>query len=286
MKTILLLAFFSLYLPVAGVINTASASQKNTEQALPGNSQKITGKVTELITSAGFVYVEIDTGVEKVWVAGPDSTTLKKGDMTAFTTETQMQNFYSKSLQRNFSVIYFTKRFIFDKESPATANQRVTAKATTKTSAVASGEVQVGEKLREIKLDGLNGASKKFSDFNGKPLIINVWASWCGPCRAEMSSLKNLAQRYNGKQFNLIGVSTDDYRNRAESFIKQTDITFENFLDHKLQLEKMLGATTLPLTVFVDEHGYVLAKVRGAREWDKPEIIDAISEVLRVELNN
>ncbi len=101
-----------------------------------------------------------------------------------------------------------------------------------------------------------------------------------------MASLKNLAQRYNGKQFNLIGVSTDDYRNRAESFIKQTDISFENFMDHKLQLEKMLGATTLPLTVFVDEHGYVLAKVRGAREWDKPEIIDAIGEVLRVELNN
>ena len=286
MKTILLLAFFSLYLPVAGVINTACASQKNIEQALPANPQKITGKVTQLITSAGFAYVEVDTGVEKVWVAGPDSTTLKKGDMTAFTTEMRMQNFYSKSLERNFSVIYFTKRLVTENESLAIANQRVKSKATSTTPAVTQGEVRVGEKLREMKLDGLNGTSKKFSDFKGKPLIINVWASWCGPCRAEMASLKNLAQRYNGKQFNLIGVSTDDYRNRAESFIKQTDISFENFMDHKLQLEKMLGATTLPLTVFVDEHGYVLAKVRGAREWDKPEIIDAISEVLRVELNN
>jgi len=146
------------------------------------------------------------------------------------------------------------------------------------------GEVEVGGYLSETTLDGLNGRTKTFSDFKGKPLIINVWASWCGPCRAEMGSLERLVQRYNGKEFNVIGVSTDDYRKAAVAFIKQTAITFENFLDSKLLLENMLGANTIPLTILVDADGRVLGKVRGAYEWDNPKTIDAIGEMFHLEL--
>jgi len=158
------------------------------------------------------------------------------------------------------------------------------------------GEVKVGSYLRETTLQGFNGNSKKFSDFRGKPLIIkfsdfrgkpliiNVWASWCGPCRAEMASLERLAQRYNGKEFNIIGISTDDYTNAAEAFIKQTEITFENFLDSKLLLENMLGANTIPLTILISANGRVLEKVRGAYVWDDPETIEAIGEALHIKL--
>ena len=147
-----------------------------------------------------------------------------------------------------------------------------------------AGEVKVGDVLREATLDGLNGKTKKFSDFKGKPLIINVWASWCGPCRAEMGSLEMLAQRYNGKQINIIGISTDDYRNKAETFIKQEKLSFENFLDSKLLLENMLGANTLPLTILVDANGRVLAKIRGAHEWDGINAIDAIEATFHIKL--
>ena len=146
------------------------------------------------------------------------------------------------------------------------------------------GEVKSGGYLRPAMLNGLNVKSKKLSDFKGKPLMINIWASWCGPCRAEIGSLERLAQRYNGKQFNLIGISTDDYRNRADTFIKQTNITFENFLDSKLFLENMLGANTIPLTIFVDANGRVLEKVRGSYEWDSPIAIDAIGKAFNIKL--
>ena len=135
-------------------------------------------------------------------------------------------------------------------------------------------------------MNGLNGKNKKLSDFKGKPLIINVWASWCGPCRAEMASLERLVKRYNGKEFNVIGISTDDYHNKAKAFIKQTGITFENFLDSKLILENMLGAKTIPLTILVDDQGRVLEKVRGTREWDEPKIIDAIGGVFNIKLKH
>jgi thiol-disulfide isomerase/thioredoxin len=147
------------------------------------------------------------------------------------------------------------------------------------------GEVEIGGYLREATLQGLVGKSKKFSDYKGKPLIINVWASWCGPCRREMGSLQRLARRYGGKQFNVIGISTDDDGDAAARFIKKSKITFDNFLDSKVFLENMLGANTIPLTILVDAQGKVLEKARGAYEWDSPEVVDAIGKAFRIKLN-
>jgi len=148
------------------------------------------------------------------------------------------------------------------------------------------GEVKIGDHLREATLQGLNGKTVKFSDYRGKPLIINVWASWCGPCRSEMGSLERLANRYNGKEFNLIGISTDDNGNAAAAFIKKSDISFDNFLDNNVFLENMLGANTIPLTVLVDANGRVLQKAYGAYEWDNPDIIDAIGEIFNIKLKH
>ena len=290
--SILLLACFSIYLLNAGVINTVYAAQKNTKEALQNDPHNIYGKVTDVITAPGYTYAEVDTGKEKVWAVAPVVTPLKKGDMIAFSTEMPMQNFHSKAIGRDFSIIYFIKRFITDKETSTITSphgqskQQQIIKPATTTFSGTPGEVEIGSYLREATLDGLNGSTKKFSGFKGKPLIINVWASWCGPCRAEMGSLERLAHRYNGKEFNVIGISTDDYRNKAEAFIKNTAITFENFLDNKLLLENMLGANTIPLTILVDADGRVLEKVRGSREWDSPKTIDAIGEVFHIKLKH
>ncbi len=148
------------------------------------------------------------------------------------------------------------------------------------------GEVEIGSYLREAELQGLFGKSKKFSDYKGKPLIINVWASWCGPCRAEMGSLQRLARRYNGKQFNIIGISTDDDRRAAVEFIKKSKVTFDNFIDSNVFLENMLGADSIPLTVLVDAQGRVLEKARGSFEWDSPEIVEAIAQVFQIKLKH
>lgn len=146
------------------------------------------------------------------------------------------------------------------------------------------GEVEVGGYLREATLHGFSGNSRKFSDFRGKPMIINVWASWCSPCRAEMGSLEQLSRRFGGKQFNIIGISTDDDASAAAAFIKQSQITFENYLDSKVFLENMLGASTIPLTILVDAKGRVLMKVHGIRQWDSPELLELIAKTFGVKL--
>ena len=150
--------------------------------------------------------------------------------------------------------------------------------------AATPGEVGVGGLLREAPLYGFAGDFRQLSELRGKPLLINVWASWCRPCRAEMGSLERLSRRYGGKQLNIIGISTDDDADAAAEFIMKSGITFDNYLDSKLVLENMLGANTIPLTVLVDAHGRVVQKIRGSRAWDSRESLELIGKALRVKM--
>ena len=142
-------------------------------------------------------------------------------------------------------------------------------------------EVPIGGVLREATLRGLNGPPRKLSEFLGRPLIINVWASWCGPCRAEMASLERLAWLEESHDLTIIGISTDDYEERALAALNDSNATITHFIDSNLSMEKMLGASRLPLTVLVAADGRVLDRIYGAREWDGPAALAHIERVLR-----
>src|SRR5665647_1197283 len=150
--------------------------------------------------------------------------------------------------------------------------------------ATTPGEVEVGGTLREATMQGLTGPARKLSEFRGKPLIINVWASWCGPCQAEMGSLERLARSKGGKQFTVIGISTDDYPEAAQAFLKRYRTSFSHFIDNRLLLENMLGADHLPLTLLVDAQGRVLGKYVGAKEWDSPEALKIVGKAFHINL--
>ncbi|OGB41309.1 MAG: thiol-disulfide isomerase [Burkholderiales bacterium RIFOXYC2_FULL_59_8] len=143
------------------------------------------------------------------------------------------------------------------------------------------GEVPVGSVLREATMRGLNGPDRKLSAFRGKPLIINVWASWCPPCIAEMGSLERLAWSELGLQFTVIGISTDDYPENAKGFLTKSHATLNHYIDRQLELENMFGANRLPLTLLVDAKGRVLSKITGAREWDSPQAQQLIRTTFR-----
>jgi thiol-disulfide isomerase/thioredoxin len=145
------------------------------------------------------------------------------------------------------------------------------------------GEVPVGGIVRDTPMQGLTGHSLLLSEYRGKPLIINVWASYCPPCLAEMGSLERLWQRY-GDQLNVIGISIDDYPDRAKAFLAKAKTTFPHYIDHKLNLENMLGANSIPLTLLIDAQGRVLQKIRGAREWDSPDAVKAIGQTYKIKM--
>ena len=123
---------------------------------------------------------------------------------------------------------------------------------------------------------GLIGPQRSLSSYRGRPLIVNVWASWCGPCRAESASLERLSWSEAGSRYVVIGISIDDDRNAALKWLRHSNATVSHYIDSRLTLEHMLGASSIPLTVLVDAGGRVVARFRGARQWDSIESIRMI----------
>lgn len=138
--------------------------------------------------------------------------------------------------------------------------------------------IAVGRVLPDVVMNGLNGPHRSLSSFRGRPLIINVWASWCGPCRSEAASLERLAWSDAGGKYTVIGISTDDYRDRALTWLRQSNATLSHYIDSAPDwpLEHMLGASAIPVTVLVDANGRVVARFQGARQWDSAESIRTI----------
>jgi thiol-disulfide isomerase/thioredoxin len=140
----------------------------------------------------------------------------------------------------------------------------------------APAPVAPGQRLPDVVMAGLNGPPRSLSSYRGRPLIINVWASWCGPCRAEAASLERLAWSEAGSRYVVIGISIDDDRNAALKWLRHSNATVSHYIDSRLTLEHMLGASTIPLTVFVDSGGRVVARFNGARQWDSVESVRTI----------
>ena len=109
--------------------------------------------------------------------------------------------------------------------------------------ATTPGEVAVGGTLREATMQGLTGPAQKLSHYKGQALLINVWASWCGPCREEMPSLERLTHRKGAKPLVVIGITTDDYPDKARGFLRQAKTTFPHFIDQRLVLETCWAPT-------------------------------------------
>jgi thiol-disulfide isomerase/thioredoxin len=138
--------------------------------------------------------------------------------------------------------------------------------------------VAVGHVLPDVVMAGLNGPPKSLSSYRGRPLIINVWASWCSPCRKEAASLERLAWSKAGSRYTVIGISNDDDRNAALQWLRQSNATISHYIDTgpRWTLEHMLGASSIPVTVLVDAGGRVVARFQGARDWDSAESIRLI----------
>jgi thiol-disulfide isomerase/thioredoxin len=139
-------------------------------------------------------------------------------------------------------------------------------------------EAALGEQLPAMTLRGLNGPALSLASLRGRPLLINVWASWCEPCREEMTSLERLAWRNGGRDFAIIGISTDDDAQQALTLLRNTHATISHFIDVRQQMEALLGASGIPVTVLVDGRGRVLARIYGAQQWDSPSALQLLHD--------
>ena len=96
-----------------------------------------------------------------------------------------------------------------------------------------------------------------------------------------MAFLDRLAWLELARQFSIIGISTDDDPAQASAWLERSHATINQFIDTKLEMENMLGASRIPLTVLIDADGRVVDKIYGAREWDSPESLQLICKAFR-----
>ena len=143
---------------------------------------------------------------------------------------------------------------------------------------VAPAPVAVGRHLPDVVMAGLNGPRRSLASYRGRPLIINVWASWCGPCRAEAASLERLASSKAGSRYVVIGISTDDDRTAALTWLRYSKAKLSHYIDSgpSWTLEHPPPPSSIPVTVLVDAGGRVVARFPGARQWDSVESIQMI----------
>jgi peroxiredoxin len=127
--------------------------------------------------------------------------------------------------------------------------------------------LEIGEMAPEIELPQVDGSILKLSDLRGKVVLIDFWASWCGPCRAEFPNVKNLYARFKSEGFEIYGVSLDKDRPSWVSSINSLGLTWKQVSDLKFWAcapAKTYKVSGIPFTVLIDKEGKIIAKnLRG-----------------------
>jgi cytochrome c biogenesis protein CcmG/thiol:disulfide interchange protein DsbE len=116
-------------------------------------------------------------------------------------------------------------------------------------------------------------------DLHGKTVILNFWASWCGPCVEEMPSLLQLQQRFKDKGVTVVGVSIDVDRDAYHKFLKDYKIDFVTVRDPDQKTSAVYGSFKWPETYIIDRNGIVRRKFIGAVDWGQPEIVDFLNKL-------
>lgn len=109
----------------------------------------------------------------------------------------------------------------------------------------------------DFTLTARDGQPVSLSDLKGQVVMINFWATWCGPCRQEMPLLEQLYTRYEGLGFTLLGVNVEEHSKDAEVFLKETPVTFPILFDPENGVSKLYDVSAMPSTVLVDRSGNV-----------------------------
>ena len=135
----------------------------------------------------------------------------------------------------------------------------------------------------DFRLQGADGKPHALSDFRGKVVLLNVWATWCAPCRKEMPALDRLQQTLGGAEFEVVALSIDGGGAAAvRRFYDEIGIrSLALYVDPTMAASGKLRTVGIPTTLLLDREGRERWRKTGPAEWDSPEIIESLRAKLR-----
>ncbi|MEJ1962497.1 MAG: TlpA disulfide reductase family protein [Gammaproteobacteria bacterium] len=128
----------------------------------------------------------------------------------------------------------------------------------------------------DFVLDSNTGKPVKLSGYKGQVVMINFWATWCGPCREEMPLLESIYKQYKNKNFTLLSVNVEPDSKGATDWLKKTPVTFPVLFDVKSDVSNLYKVAVMPSSYFVDKKGNLRVIHRGYKSGDENEYMSSI----------
>lgn len=142
-------------------------------------------------------------------------------------------------------------------------------------------------RLPDLAFEDAEGKAKKLSDWRGKTVLLNLWATWCVPCRKEMPALNELQAKLGGKDFDVVAVNIDTRDlEKPKNFLKDGNLTrLGYFADHKAKVFQDLKAAGralgMPTSVLIDAQGCEIATIAGPAEWASDDAVKLIKAAMQ-----
>src|SRR5947207_15363160 len=122
---------------------------------------------------------------------------------------------------------------------------------------------------RDFKVAALDGGRLNLAELKGKVVFLNLWATWCGPCKEEMPAMERLWRRYKANGLIVVALSMDAQGARVvKPFVDQARFSYPIGLDPKMEVAQLYGPRAVPATFIIDRSGNLFAFALGPREWD------------------
>jgi thiol-disulfide isomerase/thioredoxin len=132
----------------------------------------------------------------------------------------------------------------------------------------------------DFSLKDLSGQEQNLGSYAGKVVFLNFWATWCGPCRAEIPSMEELYLKLGDEGFVIIAVNSQEAGEQVADFVENIGMSFPVLLDTDGRVGAAYSIRAIPTTYIIDPQGYILGRMVGTRDWSTPEIISLVRDLL------
>lgn len=154
-----------------------------------------------------------------------------------------------------------------------------------------AASLALGVQAESIKIDGVapdftlksnqDGKNLRLEDMRGQVVMLNFWASWCGPCRQEMPLMDDIFKKYEKFGFTIFAVNVDEDSADADRFLRDVPVTFPILYDNESRISELYGVDAMPTTVMIDRNGNKRFLHRGYKDGYEKEYVKQVKKLIR-----